>query len=478
MKPSDYAAHDATGLAALVADRQVSGDELAKTARHLADKLNPTINAFVEIWHDEPVAADGPFSGVPIAIKDIGLTAAGRRTEFGSSLAAGLVMEQDSDLMKRFRAAGFTTVGRTAIPEFAMSTTTEPVFGGPTRNPWDLGRSAGGSSGGAAAAVAAGIVPVAHATDAGGSIRVPASSTGLVGLKPSRGRVSMGPHLDEIWGGLATQFVLTRSVRDSAALLDVLEGPSVGEPFEIARPSSRYDEVIHRPPRPLRIGCMVHPQNGARSAEPVVAAFDGTMRLLEDLGHHVEVVAFDTGVSWEAYALATGHYWVTYNAAFMQLLSKMTDRPVDRSTVEPASLAVYRQGLVTSAVALIDAGSVRNTITRAVGSYFCKYDLLLTPTLPDLPLPLGNLHADVDQLDGLGWVRRVLDHAPFSGVFNMSGTPAISLPLGNDTETGLPTGMQFSARFGAEDVLLQLAAQLEAAVPWRGRRPPVWAGSL
>lgn len=478
MTPPEYVAHDAVGLAAIISSREISPAELADLARTVAERLNPSINAFVEIWNDEPVGAGGPFAGVPLAIKDIGLTVAGRRTEFGSRLAAGMKMEQDSDLMTRFRAAGFTAIGRTAIPEFAMSTTTEPSFGGPTRNPWNLERSAGGSSGGAAAAVAAGIVPIAHATDAGGSIRVPASSTGLVGLKPSRGRVSMGPGLDEIWGGLASQFVLSRSVRDSAALLDVLEGPNVGEPFEIARPLVPYAETLDRPPRPLRIGCMAHPLNGARTAKPVLAAFENTITLLAGLGHQVEEVVLDVGVSWEAYARATGCYWITYNAAFMQWLSIEHDRPVDLTTVELASLAVYQQGLVTSAVQLIDAGAVRNSVTRSIGRYFGSYDLLLTPTLPELPTPLGVLHADVDHLDGMGWVNRVLDHAAFSGLFNMSGTPAISLPLGHDTGTELPIGMQFAARFGAEDVLLQLAAQLESATPWASRKPGVWAGLL
>lgn len=476
MKQWEYAEQDAVGLAALISGGQVSTEEVAQAARHAAARLNPEINAFVEIWDDDSVGTTGPFAGVPFAVKDIGLTVAGRKIEFGSRLAEGLRMEQDSDLMTRFRSAGFTAIGRTAIPEFAMSTTTEPVFGGPTRNPWDLARSAGGSSGGAAAAVAAGIVPIAHATDAGGSIRVPAASTGLVGLKPSRGRVSFGPGLDEIWGGLATQFVLTKTVRDSAAILDVLHGPNVGEPFEISGPSQPYAELLERPGGPLRIGYMAHPLNGRRSAARIVAALDATLRTLEGMGHHVEEAVFDVGASWDAYAAATGTFWVAHNAAFMEWLSSTLDRPIDLGTVEPTTLAVYRQGAGTSAIQLIDAGGIRNAITRAVGRLFSRYDVLVTPSLPDLPIPLGRLHADVDDLDGSGWVARVLDHAAFSGIFNMSGTPAISLPLAHDEASGLPIGMQFAARFGAEDVLLQLAAQLEIAAPWASRKPAVWAG--
>lgn len=478
MHISDYVTQDAVGLASLVSTGAVSPREVASAARSAAARLNAELNAFVEIWHDEPLADSGPFLGVPFAIKDIGITARGKRLEFGSRLAAGAVMEDDSDLMRRFRAAGFTTIGRTATPEFAISTTTEPDFGGPTLNPWDRTRSAGGSSGGAAVAVAAGVVPVAHATDAGGSIRIPASSIGLVGLKPSRGRVCMGPALDEIWGGLATQFVLSRTVRDSAALLDLLEGPNTGEPFEIVRPAGRYADAIRRPPRSLRIGCMVHPLNGRRSAPSVVAVIDRTAKLLESLGHAVEPATLDPGVSWEAYALATGRYWITHTAFLIRQISALTGRPVDETTLEPASLAVYRQGLKTSAIDLIEAGAVRNTITRAIGSFFERYDLLLTPTMPDLPLPVGALHEGAEGLDGLGWVQRVVDHAPFSGLFNMSGTPALSLPLGHDPHSGLPVGMQFATRFGAEDVLLQLATQLESAAPWTSRRPPISAASL
>jgi amidase len=476
MNPSDYASQDATGLRELVRRKETCARELADVALRVTEALNPRINALVEIWRDEPLASAGAFAGAPFVVKDIGLTTQGRKTEFGSRLALDLRFSADSDLMGRFRRAGFTALGRSAIPEFAMSVATEPLIGGPTRNPWNLSRSAGGSSGGAAAAVAAGLVPVAHATDAGGSIRVPASCTGLVGLKPSRGRVAMGPALDEIWGGLATQFVLTRSVRDSAALLDVLAGANVGDPFEIAPPQRPYASEIGQPSRPLRIGYMEAPPNGGRTAAPVAKSLGEAARLLERLGHHVEGVEMDMGVSWEAFALAVGRYWITYNAAFMAFLAAKTGRAVDLSTVEPTSLAVYRQGMEARAVDLIAAGDVRNQVTRALGRYFINHDLLLTPTLPDLPAPLGQLHGGAEALDGLGWVSRVLDAAPFSSLANMTGSPAISLPLGFDDATCLPIGVQLAAGFGRENLLLRLAADLERAAPWVDRRPLVWAG--
>ncbi len=477
MRNSEYASYDAIGLSELVKKGEVSSGEVVEASLSLAEPLNQKINALVEVWRDEPVQSDGPFGGVPFVVKDIGLFAKGRKIEFGSRLAQGLRFDEDSDLMARFRRAGLTAIGRSAIPELAMSVTTEPVHGGAVRNPWDLGRSAGGSSGGAAAAVAAGIVPIAHATDAGGSIRVPASCTGLVGLKPSRARVSMGPAMDEVWGGLAAQFVLTRSVRDSAAMLDLLEGPDVGEPFQISRPTQSYLQAIDKASKPLRIGYVEHPANGNRTARPITRVLDDTAHMLQRMGHHVEPVTFDYGISWDEFADAVGRYWIAYNAAFLTFLASATGRNVDLTTVEPATLAVFEQGRTLSAIDLIAAGDVRNKVTRAVGRYFVDYDVLLTPTLPDLPLPLGQLHAAVDELDGLGWVARVLNSAPFSSLANMSGTPSISLPLGQDGESRLPIGMQFSAGFGREDVLLRLAADLEKAVPWTERRPPVWAGS-
>lgn len=477
MKDFDYASYDAIGLSGLIGDKQVSKDEVVQAAIDLAEKLNPKINAFVEIWPNVPIATTGPFAGIPFTVKDIGLTVQGRKIEFGSRLAQGLRPDADSDLMKRFRRGGLTAIGRSTVPEFAMSVTTEPALGGATRNPWDLTRSAGGSSGGAAAGVAAGIVPIAHATDAGGSIRVPASATGLVGLKPSRARVAMGPALDEVWGGLASQFVLTKSVRDCAALLDLLQGPNIGEPFEIVRPTRSYLKVLSEAPTSLKIAYVEHPANGLKTAEPVLQVLQDTVQTLEALGHHVEPVAIDLGASWDAFSLAVGRFWIAYNAAFMKSLSSLTGRPVDSSTVETASLAVFRQGSALSAIELIEAAEIRNSITRAAGRYYTRFDVLLTPTLPCLPMPLGLLHSEIDALDGLGWVAKVLNSAPFSSLANMSGTPAISLPLGHDAASGLPIGMQFGAAFGREDVLLQLAAELEHAAPWHGRRPPIWPRS-
>jgi amidase len=278
-------------------------------------------------------------------------------------------------------------------------------------------------------------------------------------------------------GGLAVQFVLTRSVRDSATLLDLLEGPNVGEPFVIARPTQPYLQAIDQASQPLRIGYLEHPTNGNRTAEPVARVLSGTAYLLQRMGHHVQPATFDLGVSWEAFTAAVGRYWIAYNAAFMKFLASATARSVDLTTVEPATLAMFHQGSALKAIDLIAAAEIRNQVTRAVGRFFTRYDVMLTPTLPDLPMPLGRLHAGVNDLDGLSWVARVLDSAPFSSLANMSGTPAISLPLGQDPVTVLPIGMQFGASFGKEDVLLRLAAELEQAAPWAERHPPIWAGS-
>lgn len=475
MKVRDYANHDATALAGLISAGEISAQEVRVAALEAAEEVNPHINAMVEVWPDEALSGDGAFRGVPFVVKDIGLMVAGRKTEFGSRLAQGFRFDMDSDLMRRFRTGGLTPIGRTAIPEFATSVATEPLVGGPTCNPWNPAYSAGGSSGGAAAAVAAGIVPVAHATDGGGSIRVPASATGLVGLKPSRGRVAMGPAVDEIWGGLATQFVLTRSVSDAASVLDQLQGPNAGEPFEISAPAGPYSPP--RPPGRLRIGLCQNPLNGARTTEPVLKVLAETAACLEELGHVVEPVTLQVGVSWEAFALATSRFWAVHTASAIEWIKGETGRPVNDSTLEPVNLALHSLGRSLGALDLVAADQTRNRIARHYARHFQQHDLLLSPTLPDLTGRLGTLHADVDHLDGLAWLVRVLNEAPFSGIANMTGTPAISLPLGHDEKSGLPIGMQFAGRFGAEDVLLSLASQLEQARPWAARRPIIYAGS-
>ncbi|CAN7556072.1 amidase [Aquipseudomonas alcaligenes] len=476
MNLSEYAAQDALGLAALIARREVTAAEVRDAALAAFAALNPAINALVEHWDDEPAPAAGPLHGVPFLIKDVGVAMAGRRNELGSRLAEGLVSPADSNLMQRFRQAGLVTLGRTTVPELAASTATESLANGPTRNPWNPQHGAGGSSGGAAAAVAAGLVPVAHATDGGGSIRVPASVTGLFGLKPSRGRVSIGPALDEVWSGLAVQGVLSRSVRDSAALLDAIQGHATGDPYRIPAPVRPYLEEVGREPGPLKIGLLLHPLDGGRSAASIVQATEGLARQLQEMGHQVEAVQPDIGLSWEAFVELNARFWAANTADWIDALAAQTGRPIDASTLEPASLALYQLGRGLSAIDLLGAMHMRNTVARRMGEFFTRFDLLLSPTLPHLAPPIGEYNRGQETLDGRGWMQRVFRQSPFTALANVTGAPSMSVPLAQDAASGLPIGLQFSADCGREDLLLRLAGQLERALPWANRRPPTWVG--
>ncbi|MFJ3234462.1 amidase [Streptomyces sp. NPDC086787] len=479
MKLSEYVNYDGVGLADLVTRGEVSAAELAATAQLASDLVNPQINAVVETWlaQDAPAAGSTPLAGVPFLIKDLAVAMAGKRMELGSRLAAGNVAGADSSLMTRFRRAGLVTLGRTATPEFAYSTTTEGLLYGATRNPWDPARSPGGSSGGSGAAVAAGIVPIAHATDAAGSIRVPAASNGLFGLKPTRGRISMGPDADEVFNGLAVHGVLSRSVRDSATLLDLVHGPEVGDPYSAQHPARSYAREITRSPGNLRIGLLTRPWGGRAVDAAVTEAALRSARLAESLGHRVEEVQVSLGVSWEEFLLANARLWSTNLVTWIDGLAGAFERPVDSTTVEPEMLASYAYGQQVSGAEFVYALAMRNRVARAIGQYFTDYDILLTPTLPELPVPLGAYAAGAEGADGLGWVTQVFHRSPFTAAFNVAGTPAMSVPLETDPATGLPIGIQFAAGHGCEDLLFRLAGQLEQAAPWTQRNPSVWAGN-
>ncbi|WP_217169004.1 amidase [Streptomyces sp. AC512_CC834] len=480
MRVAEYVRFDAVGLAELVARGEVTPAEVEAAAREAARRVNPRINAVVETWpaDDRPSPGSTPLAGAPFLIKDFGVAMAGRRTELGSRLAAGNVARADSSLMLRFRRAGLLTIGRTATPELAYSITTEPVWYGPTRNPWNLRLSAGGSSGGAGAAVASGAVPLAHATDAAGSLRIPAAYNGLFGLKPTRGRVSMGPDVDEGFNGLAVHGSVSRTVRDSAALLDRISGPEPGDPYFAEQPPRPYTEEVDRPPGSLRIGVLPHAWGGRRTAAPVADALSRTVRLLDSLGHRTEEVTVGLGVDWEEFVLANARLSTANLAASVDELAAAFGRPADSSTLEPVTLAAHRYGQGVGGVEFVAALAVRNRVARSLARYFGTYDILLTPTLPELPPPLGAHAEGAEELDGLGWIDRLNDRSPFTTAFNVTGTPAMSVPVTADAGTGLPVGMQFAAGYGLEGLLFRLAGQLEQAQPWSGRTPGVWAGDL
>ncbi|MEU3190954.1 amidase [Streptomyces sp. NPDC006992] len=479
MRVAEYVNYDAVGLAELVAEGEVTAAELQAAALEATQAVDPQINAVAETWRadDEPKPGSTPLAGAPFLIKDIGAAMAGRRMELGSRLAAGNVARADSFLTLRLRRAGLVTFGRTATSEMAYSITTEPVLYGATRNPWNLERSAGGSSGGAGAAVAAGVVPIAHGTDAAGSLRIPAAYNGLFGLKPTRGRVSMGPDFDELFSGLAVHGSVSRTVRDSAALLDQISGPEPGDPYFAQQPSRPYTEEVTRHPGLLRIGVLTQAWGGRRTTAPVADALSRTAGLLESLGHQVEEAEVDLGADWEEYVLANAHLFTANLAATVDELAAAFGRPIDSSTLEPTTLAGHHYGQLVSGAQFVAALTIRNRVSRSLARYFDTYDILLTPTVPELPTPLGAYAASTQTLDGLGWIDTVFDRAPFTMPFNTAGTPAMSVPLTADPETGLPIGMQFAAGYGLESRLFRLAGQLEQASPWSGRIPTVWAGN-
>ncbi|MEU5447822.1 MULTISPECIES: amidase [Streptomyces] len=481
MRVAEYVTYDAVGLAELVAAGEVTAAELRAAALDATRAVDPQINAVVETWQDEdgdePQPGSTPLAGVPFLVKDIGAAMAGRRMELGSRLAAGHVARADSFLALRLRRAGLGTFGRTATSEMAYSITTEPVLYGATRNPWDPERSAGGSSGGAGAAVAAGVVPLAHGTDAAGSLRLPAAYNGLFGLKPTRGRVSLGPDVDELFSGLAVPGGVSRTVRDSAALLDQIRGPEPGDPYAAQQPSRPYAEEVTRHPGRLRIGVLAQAWGGRRTSAPVADALSRTAALLADLGHQVEEAEVGLGVGWEEYVLANARLFTAHLAATVDELAAAFGRPVDSSTLEPATLAGYHYGQRVGGAQLVAALAVRNRVSRSLARSFDAYDILLTPTAPELPTPLGAYTESARTLDGLGWIDTVFDRAPFTMPFNMAGTPAMSVPLTADAGTGLPIGMQFAAGHGLEGRLFRLAGQVEQASPWAGRIPAVWAGN-
>lgn len=482
MKLSEYAAHDGIGLAQLIHKGEVNAQEVASAATAAFAAINPAINALIESWATEQAPATpeekrSPLFGVPFLIKDLAISMKGRRCELASGLAQGSPpAAEDSFLMRRFRAAGLVTLGRTTLPEYAISTTTESRLYGPTRNPWNTGHSAGGSSGGSGAAVASGMVPVAHATDGGGSIRVPASVNGLFGLKSSRGRISLGPDTDEVWSGLAVHGAVSRSVRDSAALLDAAQGVEMGDSFYIPAPERPYLLEVERDPGKLRIGLLVDPLNGKRSVDVVAKAVQAAAKLCEDAGNHVDEIKLDIGLSWEAFVNMNACFWNANTAAWIDSVAAANNRKLGPEFIEPVTALVHAAGRKLTAADLLTALENRNTVARNMGRFFSGYDVLLSPTIPSLSPPIGEYNAIPRTLDGDGWIQRVFNYNPFTALANVIGSPAMSVPLAQDSTTHLPIGIQFIAGFGREDVLFRLAGQLEKACPWAGRKPGIWTG--
>ncbi len=473
---------DATEQARLVRDGEASPAELVEDAIARVAQLNPQLNAVIHPLFDEARAAAasplpaGPFRGVPLLVKDLSCYIAGAPVHEGVRALrdAGHVADHDMWLTEQFRRAGFVIIGRTNTPELGILPTTEPVAYGATHNPWDLERSPGGSSGGSAAAVAAGIVAAAHANDGGGSIRIPASHCGLVGLKPSRGRVSLAPDFGDVMCGLVAELAVTRSVRDAAAILDAVHGPAPGDPYGVSAPSRPFIEELSADAGRLRIGLMTDPPGKQFECDPeCVTAAQDAAQLLDSLGHDVErshpgelddpmqvanfLVRWTAGIDWNL------KYW-----------SAALGRELGAEDVEPTTWALAAQGRSHTAGDLLRALEHAQQSSRRTVSWWAQdgFDLLLTPTCGEPPPPLHSFDAPPD--NPVAPIMRSIPFATFTAPFNTTGQPAISLPL-HQTSGGLPVGVQLVAAYGREDLLLRVAAQLEAASPWAHRTPPVSA---
>jgi amidase len=470
---SEYIEYDAVGLAHLIKSGQVSAQEVQQLARQAILAVNPALNALVGDLFEEslPSSTTGPFAGVPFVIKDLVIHAAGVKTGMGSRLTGkGIVFPHDTDMMTRFKQAGLVTLGRTATPELGFNATTEPVSNGPTRNPWNTSRSSGGSSGGSAALVAARSIPVAHGTDGAGSIRIPAAWCGLVGLKPTRGRTPLGPDSDERLSGLGVDFALTRTVRDAAALLDVVSGPGIGDKYFAAPPERSFAQEVGASPGRLRIAMTTQAWSGAPVDKEYTDTVSTVCHELVALGHDVEESS--PHVDWELFIDANIPIWTGSIADGALGLANARGVEIGPDVLEAVTLASVEYGRRLTAVDLLRALRLCNTITRNVGEFFRSYDVLVTPTVATPPPLLRTLNQNDPSLDPRGWLNKLFALIPFTPLFNVTGQPAISLPLGQSSE-GLPIGVQLVARYGDEATLLRLAAQLEQALPWAYRHPSI-----
>lgn len=469
---SEYEDYDALGLAELIAAGEVSAVEVLDAAIERIERHNERVNAVVEKLYDQARQTlaqglpQGPLAGVPYMLKDLTALYTGTRTTFGSRLYGDFVADHDSTITERYRAAGLVILGKTNTPEFGLSPTTEPVLHGPTRNPYDMTRSAGGSSGGAAAAVAARMLPMAHATDGGGSIRIPAANCGVFGLKPTRARNPAGPDIGEGWSGLACGHAVTRSVRDSAALLDATHGPASGDPYHAPAPTRPFIEEARADPGNLRIGMMTHAPNGVPVHSECVRGVVQTAELLAELGHTVEEAAPDYDIEPLQLAMRTVIGANVRNV--LDLRGHVLGREVTPHDVETISWAWSELGKHCSATDYAHCIHIIHGVGRRFGDFFQTYDLLLSPTLAAPPLPLGRCNMMSEDLNAyLGELNACI---PFTPPFNLAGNPAASLPL-HWTDDGLPVGIQLGADFGDEATLFRISAQLEQARPWYDRRP-------
>lgn len=477
MDLAEYASRDALGIAELIAKREVSAGEVARVAARAIAEVNPRVNAVVETYPDrienldDSQLGDGPFRGVPFLIKDVHGHEAGRKIEFGSRLCKGMVVESDTHVAELFRASGLNIIGRSNAPEYSMAGTAENALYGNTSTPWAHGYSAGGSTGGGMAAVISGMVPIAHGTDIGGSIRIPASFCGGVGLKPSRGRISYGPQLDENGYGLGMNFVQAKSVRDAAAMLDCMAVQQPGDPFVIPKPAESYASLARARPKMLRIGWSTDALMGFEVDSEVRRAVENTALMLASMGHEVEEAS--PKLDGLKAMRAMMDIWFFGFDLRLAGYSKRSGHAIGPHTLEPIVFKIYEYARRMRAENFLASMAYLNTARRALGAYFTLYDVWLSPTTSRTAEPWGNYNLGRGDVAFEELPEKILRPVTqFTLPHNIMGTPAISLPLAMHSN-GLPIGVQLGTRPADEHVILQLAAVLEQAMPWAKRVPPL-----
>lgn len=469
MTISEYGKYDGLGLAALVAKKKVKPSELLEEAIARVERLNPKLNAIVYKDFENARARAkgklrGPFSGVPFLLKDIFGFSTTMPTRQACRFMPAIPWMHNSLLVDRFLAAGLVPFGKTNVPEFGLVATTESKLYGPAHNPWNLGHSTGGSSGGSAAAVAGGIVPLAHANDGGGSIRIPASACGLVGLKPSRGRISNGPDFGEVIDGLATDLVVSKSVRDTAAALDATAGAVMGDPYWSPPQPASYLESMKRKPKKLRIAFAAQKLDGTAFHADCVAAVKHAAKVCRDLGHELDEASPNLDQSTLIPAFMA--LWGGNLASGIDTIASLTGRTPTDKDFEGTTWGLYEEGKKVTASEYLRAKAALEMAGRDAARFHEKYDVWLTPTLGKPPVRLGIF--DMDERDVSKSFGAQIDYVPFTAMQNATGQPAINLPLYWNKEN-LPIGVQFVGRFGDEETLLKLAASIEKAAPWAHR---------
>jgi amidase len=472
--PDELAPLDASAQAGLVRRRHVEPIELVDAAIVRIERLNPALNAVITPLFEQARAAargpmlGGPFRGVPFLLKDLFASYAGTRMCAGSAFLRDFVSDHDSELVVRLKRAGLIILGKTNTPEFGLLPTTEPRLFGPSRNPWDPTRTTGGSSGGSAAAVSAGMVPMAHGNDGGGSIRIPASCCGVFGLKPTRARNPLGPDVGDTLNGLAVEHALTRSVRDSAALLDATAGPDIGDPYWAPPPARPFLQEVGADPGRLRIAFTTAAITAAPIHADCIHAVHEAAKLCSDLGHEVHETA--PVIDGSRFASCFMTIWSVGCARSLEGNAILTGRKPTPDQFEDLTWALGEQGRSVTGSAYLLAIGVLQFIARQIARFFVNYDVWITPTLAEPPLPLGSFDPQLgNPLYGL---QRSARFVPFTPLANVTGQPAMSVPLFWNAE-GLPIGTQFVGRFGDEATLFRLASQLEVARPWANRQPKI-----